>query len=81
MVLWNKTHYAPLNWPRVSAHLPRPQKTCSSSVSRHVKTLEEHFGYALFDREGPKISRTMYLGDSLYQLSARQADVIAQGVP
>lgn len=29
-----------------------------SAVSRHVKTLEGHFGCALFDRKGPKISRT-----------------------
>lgn len=29
-----------------------------SAVSRHVKTLEEHFGCALFDRKGPKIFLT-----------------------
>ncbi|WP_248750475.1 LysR substrate-binding domain-containing protein [Pseudomonas sp. MWU15-20650] len=29
-----------------------------SAVSRHVKTLEEHLGCALFERKGPKISLT-----------------------
>ncbi|MGY2288772.1 LysR family transcriptional regulator [Pseudomonas sp. SDO528_S397] len=37
-----------------------------SAVSRHVKTLEEHFGYPLFDRKGPKIFLTQ-AGRSLAQ--------------
>ncbi|QIH08071.1 LysR family transcriptional regulator [Pseudomonas sp. BIOMIG1BAC] len=61
MVLRIKTHYAPLNCAaRFSSFTQAAENLfiIQSAVSRHVKTLEEHFGYALFDREGPKISRT-----------------------